>query len=156
MELTWLPVLALACAALAAAYGAAPADDSALAPLQVPADVSPELQKIIAAPRNPAWSVLWKTGEEWRMAANAQAAKTVQALPAMRQRLHVTVQPRTMDGVKIYVFTPDVIPPEHRDACGGVSRADLSMRLSTSSLNIQQHIHRSVDLPPLPARHCHI
>ncbi len=122
MDLTRLPVLALACTALAAPYGAALADDSALAPLQVPAktlpvpaDVSPELQKIIAAPRNPAWSVLWKTGEEWRTAANVQAAKTVQALPAMRQRLHVTVQPGTMDGVKIYVVTPDVIPPEHRD-----------------------------------------
>jgi len=121
MKLTRLPVLALACTVLAAAYGGALADDSALAPLQVPAkslpvpaDVSPELQKIIAAPRNPAWSVLWKTGEEWRTAANVQAAKTVQALPAMRQRLHVTVQPGTMDGVKIYVVTPDVIPPEHR------------------------------------------
>ena len=33
----------------------------------------------------------------------------------MRQRLHVTVQPGTMDGVKVYVVTPDVIPPEHSD-----------------------------------------
>jgi hypothetical protein len=114
MKLTRLRVLA--CAALAAAYGAALADDSAPAPLQVPAkslpvpaDVSPELQRIIAAPRNPAWNVLWKTGEEWRTAANAQAAKTVAVLPAMRQRLHVTVQPGTMDGVRIYVVTPDVI-----------------------------------------------
>jgi monoterpene epsilon-lactone hydrolase len=120
MKLTRLRVLA--CAALAAAYGAALADDSALAPLQVPAkslpvpaDVSPELQRIIGAPRNPAWNVLWKTGEEWRTAANAQAAKTVQNLPAMRQRLHVTVQPATMDGVRVYVVTPEVIPPEHRD-----------------------------------------
>src|SRR5712691_10855568 len=70
MELARLPVPARACTALAAPYGAALADDSALAPLQVPAktlpvpaDASPELQKIIAAPRNSAWSVLWKTGE---------------------------------------------------------------------------------------------
>src|SRR6202171_5960874 len=83
----------LACTALAAAFCAALSDDSALVPLQVPAkslpvptDVSPELQKIIAAPRNPAWNVLWKTGEEWRAAANVQAAKTVHALPGMRQR----------------------------------------------------------------------
>jgi acetyl esterase/lipase len=122
MKLTRLPVFALACTALTAAYGAAPAGDSAPAPLQVPAkslpvpaDVSPEMQKIIAAPRNPAWSVLWKTGEEWRTAANAQAAKSVEALPSMRRRLHVTVQPGTMDGVRIYVVTPDIIPPEHRD-----------------------------------------
>src|SRR6202171_4112673 len=110
MKLTRLPVLALACTALAAAYGAALADNSALAPLQVPAktlpvpaDVSPELQKIIAAPRRPGWDVLWKTGEEWRAAAHAQASTTMQTLLAMRERLHVTVQPSTMDGVRVYV-----------------------------------------------------
>ncbi|HEV7618266.1 MAG TPA: alpha/beta hydrolase [Burkholderiaceae bacterium] len=113
--------LCLACA-LAGDHGAALADDGALAPLQVPAktlpvptDVSPEMQGIIGAPRNPAWNVLWKTGEEWRAAANALAAKTVQAIPAMRERLHVTVKPGTMDGVRVNVVTPDVIPPEHRD-----------------------------------------
>ena len=115
-------LLVLACITFAGAYGAAQANGGALAPLQVPAktlpvptDVSPEMQKIIAAPRNPTWNVLWKTGEEWRAAANAQAAKTIQGLPAMRERLHVTMQPATMDGVRVYVVTPDVIPPEHRD-----------------------------------------
>ena len=33
----------------------------------------------------------------------------------LRERLHVTVQPATMDGVKVYIVKPDVIPPEHRD-----------------------------------------
>lgn len=115
-------LLVFACTALAGAHGGALADDGALAPLRVPAknvpvptDVSPEMQRIISAPRNPAWDVLSKTGEEWRAAANVQAAMTVQAIPAMRERLHVTVQPGTMDGVKVYVVTPDVIPPEHRD-----------------------------------------
>ena len=96
--------------------------DDALPPLQVPAmtvpvptDVSPEMQRIIAAPRRPAWDVLLKTGEEWRAAANALAAKTLQALPAMRERLHVTVKSSTMDWVRVYVVTPDVLPPEHRD-----------------------------------------
>src|SRR5437763_15703541 len=96
----------LACTAFAGAYGAAQATGGALPPLQVPAktlpvpsDVSPEMQKIIAAPRNPTWNVLWKTGEEWRAAANAQATKTVQGLPAMRERLHVAVKPATIDGV---------------------------------------------------------
>jgi monoterpene epsilon-lactone hydrolase len=115
-------LLVLACITLVGAYGAAQTNGGALAPLQVPAktlpvptDVSPEMQKIIAAPRNPAWNVLWKTGEEWRAAANAQAAKTVEGIPAMRERLHVTMQPTTMDGVRVYVVTPNVIPPEHRD-----------------------------------------
>jgi acetyl esterase/lipase len=115
-------LVVLACATFAGAFGAAQTNGGALASLQVPAktlpvptDVSPEMQKIIAAPRNPAWNVLWKTGEEWRAAANAQAAKTVQGIPAMRERLHVTMQPATMDGVRVYIVTPDVIPPEHRD-----------------------------------------
>src|ERR1035441_1971116 len=33
----------------------------------------------------------------------------------MRQRLHVSVRPETMDGVRVYIVTPDVILPEHRD-----------------------------------------
>jgi monoterpene epsilon-lactone hydrolase len=112
----------LLCTALAATYCAAQSNDATHPPLQVPAktlpvptDVSPGMQAIIAAPRNPNWNQLWKTGEEWRTAADAQAAKSVQALPAMRQRLHVTVHPETMDGVRVYIVTPDVIPPEHRD-----------------------------------------
>ena len=120
MDLTKLVVLA--CTSFACAYGAAQTNGGTLTPLQepaktlpVPTDVSPEMQKIIAAPRNPTWNVLWKTGEEWRAAANAQAAKTVEGLPAMRERLHVTVKPATMNGVRVYIVTPDVIPPEHRD-----------------------------------------
>jgi monoterpene epsilon-lactone hydrolase len=33
----------------------------------------------------------------------------------MRQRLHVTVRPTTINGVHAFVVTPDVIAPEHRD-----------------------------------------
>jgi epsilon-lactone hydrolase len=91
-------LLVFACAALAGAQGAALAEDGPLAPLQVPAkalpvptDVSPEMQRFIAAPLNPVWNVLWRTGEEWRAAADVQAAKTVKGIPAMRKRLHVTV-----------------------------------------------------------------
>lgn len=108
--------------ASAVTYSAAQSNDAAHAPRQVPAktlpvpaDVSSAMQALIAAPLNPAWNQLWKTGEEWRTAANAQAAKTMQTLPAMRQRLHVSVRPETIDGVRVYVVTPDVIPPEHRD-----------------------------------------
>ena len=112
----------LACIVPACSRGTAQSNDAAPAPLQVPAktlpvptDVSPEMQKIIGAPRRAAWDVLWKTGEEWRAAANAAAAKTIQTLPAMRERLHVKGQSATMAGVRVYIVTPDVIPPEHRD-----------------------------------------
>jgi hypothetical protein len=73
-------VHALACTAMAVANGSAQVNDGRLAPLQVPAktlpvptDVSLEMQRIIAAPRNPESNVLWKTGEEWRAAANERA-----------------------------------------------------------------------------------
>ena len=115
-------LLVSVCAALSCACAAAQTGNRTNPPrqvpaktLQVPTDVSPEIQKLIAAPLNPSWNVLWKTGEQWRAAANLQAAKTVQGLPALRARLHVTVKPATMDGVKVYVVTPDVIPPQHRD-----------------------------------------
>ena len=101
---------------------AAAAQSGGNAPLQVPAkslpvptDVSPAMQKIIAAPRNPNWDHLWKTGEEWRKAANEQAARSVQGLPALRQRMHVSVQEQTIDGVHVYVVTPEVISPAHQD-----------------------------------------
>lgn len=112
----------LACTTFVAAQGIAVADGSVSAPLQVPAktlpvptDVSPELQKLIAAPLNPAWNNLWKTGEEWRTVANAQAAKLVPTIPAMLKRLHVTENSAMIDGVRVYEVTPDFIPPEHRD-----------------------------------------
>jgi monoterpene epsilon-lactone hydrolase len=96
--------------------------DAPLTPRQVPAkslpvptDLSPGMQAIVAAPLRAGWDVLWKTGEEWRAAANVAAATTIATLPAMRERLHVTVKPSTIHGVRVYVVTPDVIPPEHRD-----------------------------------------
>src|SRR4051794_2824716 len=120
--MTFNRLLALTCTALALTYVAVHAINGALQQLQVPAralpvptDVSPEMQRIIAAPRNPAWNVLWKTGEEWRAAANKRAAGTVQATRELRERLHVAVKSETRGGVKVYVVTPDVIPPEHRD-----------------------------------------
>jgi epsilon-lactone hydrolase len=112
--------LMLLCIALASTVPDAQSNNNA--PLQVPAkslpvptDVSPEMQKLIAAPRNPNWDHLWKTGEEWRKAADEQAAKAVQALPALRRRLHVSVKADIIDGVRVFIVTPDIISPKHQD-----------------------------------------
>ena len=98
------------------------AEDAALAPRDVPAksipvptDVSPGMQKFIAAPLNPNWNKLWKTGEEWRKFADTMAAGIVPTIPAMAERLHVKIEPSTMDGVKVFIVTPDEIPPENRN-----------------------------------------
>ena len=114
--------VAVICTAAALVFVVARAEEGALAPLLVPAktlpvptDMSPAMQRIIAAPRNPIWNARWKTGEEWRKAANERAAGTLSSLRAMRERLHVTVRPESRGGVKVYLVTPDVISPEHRD-----------------------------------------
>ncbi len=96
---------------------------AAEAPLDVPArslpiptaGISPQMQAFIGAPLNPAWNDLFKAGEEWRKVADAGAAKVVPTIPPMLERLHVKIEPAVMDGVKVYVVTPDEIPPENKN-----------------------------------------
>lgn len=84
--------------------------------LPVPyADISPGMQKLIAGPLNPDWNDQWKTGAEARAYANKQAAGAVKTIPGMLQRLHVSVKPAVMAGVKVFVVTPETIPAENRD-----------------------------------------
>jgi monoterpene epsilon-lactone hydrolase len=105
------------------ASATASAADSSRAPLHelaknLPtptADVSEPMQAIVGAPLNPDWDILWKTGEEARAFAKTQAAKVVAGLQAMRERMEVSVEPSTMDGVRVYIVTPKDIPPENRD-----------------------------------------
>jgi acetyl esterase/lipase len=125
MQLTTFAKLALAAlvsSPLTALPFVATADDKPLAPREVPAkslpvptDVSPGMQQFIAAPLNPDWNKLWKTGEEWRAAADKMDAGIVPTIPAMAERLHVKIEPSTMDGVKVFVVTPDEVPPENRN-----------------------------------------
>ncbi len=72
------------------------------------------MQNLIAAPLNPAWNAIPKTADEWKARVNANAAAALQALPALRQELHVKVEPLSIDGVKAYMVTPENIPPENR------------------------------------------
>jgi hypothetical protein len=75
---------------------------------------APGMQKFIAAPLNPTWHDLWKTGEDWRKAADKMDAGIVPTIPAMAERLHVKIEPSTIDGVKVFIVTPDEIPPQNR------------------------------------------
>jgi acetyl esterase/lipase len=110
-----LAVIAIA-AALAAphAMAQAPRELPARA-IPVPETVSPQVQKLIAAPLTPTWNVIPKTAEEWKAQVNAGAAAAMQTLPALREELRVKVEPTTIDGVKAYVVTPENIPPENRN-----------------------------------------
>lgn len=81
----------------------------------VPDTVSPQMQTLIAAPLNPTWNVIPKTAEEWKAQVDASAAALMRGLPALREQLRVKVEPMTIEGVKAYLLTPEVIPPENRD-----------------------------------------
>ena len=73
----------IACGALlsiptvAMATDPAPLDVSAKALPAPTADISLGMQAFVAAPLNPNWNKLWKTGEEARAFADNQAADTV-------------------------------------------------------------------------------
>ena len=81
--------------------------------IPVPDTVSPQMQKLIAAPLSPTWNVIPKTAEEWKAQVDAGAAAAMQALPALREKLGVTVEPVTVGGVKAYMVTPRNVPPEN-------------------------------------------
>lgn len=81
--------------------------------IPVPDTVSPQMQKLIAAPLSPTWNVIPKTTEEWKAQVAAGAAATMQALPALRAKLGVKVEPVTIGGVKAYMVTPRNVPPEN-------------------------------------------
>src|SRR5262245_14432999 len=83
--------------------------------IPVPETVSPQMQKLIAVPLTPTWNVIPTTPEAWKAQVNAVTVATLQALPALREALHVTVEPATIDGVKVYTATPETIPPENRN-----------------------------------------
>jgi epsilon-lactone hydrolase len=102
------------CAAHAVAQAPAPRDLPAKS-VPVPDTVSPQIQKLIAAPLTPTWNVIPTTAEGWKEQVNAGYEATMKGLPALREALGVKVEPMTIDGVKAYMVTPAVIPPQNRN-----------------------------------------
>jgi epsilon-lactone hydrolase len=81
--------------------------------IPVPDTVSPQMQKLIAAPLSPTWNVIPKTAEEWKAQVAAGAAATMRAIPALLEKLGVKIEPVTIGGVKAYMVTPRSLPPEN-------------------------------------------
>ena len=83
--------------------------------IPVPATVSPELQAVIAQPPGAGWNTPPSTPEAWsQLVAGGEAALAPTVQP-MADRLHVTFAPSTIGGVKVYIVTPDDIPPQNRN-----------------------------------------
>src|SRR3989440_5110560 len=110
MRITIAVSLALAAAAAGAQTLQVPAKS-----LPVPDTVSPQMQKLIGAPLNPAHNQIPATPEEWKKQIGGVEAATAKSLPALREALNVKVEPTTLDGVKAYIVTPATIRPENRN-----------------------------------------
>ena len=78
------------------------------------AEVSPELQKLIAAPYSPTFNIDPKTPAEWKDWVNSRAQASIGLLPAMKEKLGVTVESTTIAGVHAFIVTPSRIPPANR------------------------------------------
>jgi epsilon-lactone hydrolase len=83
--------------------------------LPVPDTVSPQVQKLIAAPLRPGWNVLPKTGDEWKPISEAAAQGAIKNLPGLTERLKVKIEKTTVDGVKAFIVSPETVAPENRD-----------------------------------------
>jgi monoterpene epsilon-lactone hydrolase len=111
-----------AAAALALAPSAIAQTPAALAPreapaktLPVPGTVSPEMQAIIAQPLRTNWDKPPTTPEGWTKLVETLAAATKPIVAPMAERMHVKIAPSVIDGVKVYVITPDTIPAANRN-----------------------------------------
>jgi acetyl esterase/lipase len=92
-----------------------PARDVPARSIPVPETVSPTMQRIIGAPISPTWNVFPKTAAEWKVQVDAAAAEAAKRLPAVRERLRVTMEPQTIGGARAYVLTPQDLPAENRN-----------------------------------------
>jgi acetyl esterase/lipase len=112
----WVALVAIAMVLiLPASHAQAPARGPLEVPartLPVPTTVSPEMQALIAAPLGATWNVVPKSADEWKALSAPSAGR---GLPALRERFGVKTEPLTVNGVKAYMVTPDVIPPENRN-----------------------------------------
>jgi len=121
LELRSSGVVVVLCAAIGMAGSPAHAQSEAgmlnvpARAVPVPSTVSPQMAKIIGAPLRTNWDLLPKSGEEWKPVAEAGAAATIKNLPGMMERLHVKVEKTTIDGVRAFIVTPEVIPPQNQN-----------------------------------------
>lgn len=107
---------------LAAAFSLAATAAWAQTPLDVPArtlpvpgTVSPQVQKLIGSPLRANWNIQPKTGEEWKAVADAGAEPTIKNIPNLTAALKVKIEKSVIDGVRVFIVTPEKIAPRNRN-----------------------------------------
>jgi monoterpene epsilon-lactone hydrolase len=84
--------------------------------IPVPTDeVSPAVQGLIAAPFPPHMNAEPKNAAEWKDLIERRAALTRAVVPAMQEKLQVSVQGAVIGGVKCFIVTPNTMPEANRN-----------------------------------------
>ncbi len=83
--------------------------------LPVPNTVSPELQAVIGQPLRAGWNTPPTTPDGWQQLGHQLETAVGATTQPMADRLHVKIEPSTIQGVKVYILTPDEIPPQNRN-----------------------------------------
>jgi monoterpene epsilon-lactone hydrolase len=84
--------------------------------IPVPKDeVSPQVQALITNPYPPHMNADPKNAAEWKELINRRAAVLIAAVPALKEKLGVSVQPAEYNGVKAFIVTPATIPEANRN-----------------------------------------
>jgi acetyl esterase/lipase len=79
----------------------------------VPTTVSPGMQSVIAQPMPAYWDKPPTTPDGWTQLAKQLEAATTPTIAPMAERMHVKIEASTIDGVRVYVLTPDDIPAQN-------------------------------------------
>jgi len=83
--------------------------------LPVPETVSPEDQALIGAPLSPIWNVHPTSADEWKEFVAKVAAPAIAGMPELLAKLNVKREQAKIAGIKVYVITPETVPPENHD-----------------------------------------
>ena len=83
--------------------------------IPVPTTISPEMQAIVAQPLRTNWDKPPTTPEGWTELVKQLETATATQVAPMAERMHVKIEPSTIDGVKVYTLTPETIPDGNRN-----------------------------------------
>ncbi|WP_168598875.1 alpha/beta hydrolase [Rhizobium sp. SG570] len=115
-----MPLLSMRAAtllALSVCFDSANAQDRVVParPLPTPSDISSGLQALVAKPPPADFSQWPNTSQGWAERQRSSEASGTKTAIAMADRLHVTVTPMVMGGVRVFDVMPSDLAPANRD-----------------------------------------
>lgn len=83
--------------------------------IPVPETASPAMQPVIGAPLPPFWNTHPKSAQEWKEFVQQRADFNLKALPALREKMGVKIEPTMIGGVKAFIVTPGEVAEVNRN-----------------------------------------